>query len=72
MKLNIAVSIDSEEIGENLTQEEAFKIIEEIDDAQVDYDFTLRVARNCVKKLIACCEGSEEPFRMESLLENET
>ena len=67
MKLNIICEIDSGDIAENLVQSDALKLIEEIDDAQQDYDFTLSVAKLCVKKLIACCDGTDETFDFNSL-----
>jgi hypothetical protein len=68
VRFDVEITIDglADELAAVLSHEETFALIKLLDQAMCDYDFTLDLARHCVKELIAE-SSSSEPFQLTDL-----
>ena len=60
MKLPVVVDIDMEDLADSLNTEEAMKLIQSIDLAQADWDFTMEVTKHFLGIIVAGEYGNQE------------
>lgn len=70
MKIRSGMTLETDELIEALTQEEAEQLIKDIDLAMADYDFTERIAKHLIQALADECKAGCEEFDFSALSPN--